>query len=199
MIPARVLVGVFMAFIAAAPFVLPEFQVALLNYIGLATMVSLGLVLLTGVAGVMSFGQQVFAGIAAYTTALITTKYGGSPWLALIIGLLLVAVVALFLGAITLRLSGHYLPISTIAWGIAIYFVFGNLDALNRYSGGAQGQRHACPVHRLSLRPRPTQCARLRREARIRDELAEPGDVGVSRRVVRFEERRDDLDLFKWQ
>ena len=34
-----------------------------------------------------------------------------------------------------MRLSGHFLPLSTIAWGIAIYFVFGNLDALNRYSG----------------------------------------------------------------
>ena len=135
MIPARLLLGVFIAFIAAAPFILPEFQVALLNYIGLATMVSLGLVLLTGVAGVMSFGQQVFAGIAAYTTALVTTKYGGSPWLALVIGLALVALVALFLGAITLRLSGHYLPISTIAWGIAIYFMFGNLELFGKYTG----------------------------------------------------------------
>jgi len=118
-----------------APFILPEFHVALLNYIALATMVSLGLVLLTGIAGVMSFGQQVFAGIAAYTTAVITTKYGGSPWLALIVGLALVALVALFLGAITLRLSGHYLPISTIAWGIAIYFLFGNLELFGKYTG----------------------------------------------------------------
>jgi len=134
-IPARAALATFIAFIAVAPFILPEFHVALLNYIALATMVSLGLVLLTGIAGVMSFGQQVFAGIAAYTTAVITTKYGGSPWLALIVGLALVALVALFLGAITLRLSGHYLPISTIAWGIAIYFLFGNLELFGKYTG----------------------------------------------------------------
>src|SRR5258708_28112114 len=96
MIPARALLGAFIAFIAAAPFILPEFQVALLNYIGLATMVSLGLVLLTGVAGVMAFGPQAFARIAAYTTAVITTKYGGSPWLALAVGLALVAGVPRF-------------------------------------------------------------------------------------------------------
>src|SRR5258707_15836143 len=96
MIPARALLATFVVFIAAAPFILPEFQVALLNYIGLATMVSLGLVLLTGVAGGMSFGQQVFAGIAAYTTAVITTKYGGSPWLALAVGLALGAGGSLF-------------------------------------------------------------------------------------------------------
>src|SRR5947199_7826542 len=123
MMPARAVLAAFITFIAAAPFILPEFHVALLNYIALATMVSLGLVLLTGVAGVMSFGQQVFAGIAAYTSAVLTTRYGVSPWISLVVGLAIVAGVSLFLGAITLRLSGHYLPISTIAWGIAIYFI----------------------------------------------------------------------------
>jgi ABC-type branched-subunit amino acid transport system ATPase component/ABC-type branched-subunit amino acid transport system permease subunit len=134
-IPARIALMVFIAFIAAAPLFLSAYQVALMNYIGLATLISLGLVLLTGVAGVMSFGQQVFAGLAAYTTAVLTTKYAASPWLALVLGLLLVAAVALFLGAITLRLSGHYLPISTIAWGIAIYFMFGNMELLGKHTG----------------------------------------------------------------
>ena len=135
MIPARAALAVFVAFIVTAPLYLSEFHVTLLNYIGLATMISLGLVLLTGVAGVMSFGQQVFAGLAAYATAVLTTKYGASPWIALVAGLILVAAVALFLGAITLRLSGHYLPISTIAWGIAIYFMFGNMEILGKHTG----------------------------------------------------------------
>jgi branched-chain amino acid transport system permease protein len=135
MIPARAALLAFGAFIATAPLFLSEFHVALLNYIGLAAMISLGLVLLTGVAGVMSFGQQVFAGLAAYTTAVLTTRYAASPWLALIVGLAIVGVVSLFLGAITLRLSGHYLPISTIAWGISIYFLFGNMELLGKYTG----------------------------------------------------------------
>jgi branched-chain amino acid transport system permease protein len=134
-IPARVALAAFVVFIAAAPLFLAEFQVTLMNYIGLATMIALGLVLLTGVAGVMSFGQQVFAGLAAYTTAVLTTKYGASPWISLFASLFLVAAVSLFLGAITLRLSGHYLPISTIAWGIAIYFLFGNMELLGKYTG----------------------------------------------------------------
>jgi len=83
--------------------------------------------------------------IAAYTTAVITTKYGGSPWLALAVGLALCGVVALFLGAITLRLSGHYLPISTIAWGIAIYFMFGNLELFGKYTGVPDVPRLASP------------------------------------------------------
>jgi branched-chain amino acid transport system permease protein len=135
MISARTALVAFLAFIATAPLFLSEYQITLLNYIGLGTMVALGLVLLTGIAGVMSFGQQVFVGLAAYTTAVLATRYGLSPWLGLAAGLALVALVSLFLGAITLRLSGHYLPISTIAWGLAIYFLFGNMELLGKHTG----------------------------------------------------------------
>ena len=121
-----------------APLVLPEFYVTLLNYTGLASIVALGLVLLTGVAGQMSFGQAAFVGIGAYTTAVLTTRYDMSPWLSLPAAIALTAVIALFLGFITLRLSGHYLPLGTIAWGIAIYFLLGNLEWLGKYSGIAE-------------------------------------------------------------
>jgi branched-chain amino acid transport system permease protein len=45
------------------------------------------------------------------------------------------AVVALLLGLLTLRLSGHYLPLGTIAWGISLYFLFGNLEFLGGHTG----------------------------------------------------------------
>jgi branched-chain amino acid transport system permease protein len=124
--------------------VLPEFYVTLLNYIGLYALVALGLVLLTGVGGLTSFGQAAFVGLGAYTTAYLTTAtelpaalavFGASPWLALVAGLLLTALVAGFLGAVTLRLSGHYLPLGTIAWGISLYFLFGNVSFLGGYTG----------------------------------------------------------------
>jgi branched-chain amino acid transport system permease protein len=135
MIPARAALWLLVLPIMGIPLLLGEFQVVQMNYIGIATIVALGLVLLTGVTGVMSFGQQVFAGIAAYATAVLTTQYGASPWLGLGFGLLLVAGVAMVLGAITLRLSGHYLPVATIAWGIAIYFAFGNMEILGKHTG----------------------------------------------------------------
>ena len=47
----------------------------LLNYIGVYALVAIGLVLLTGVGGVVSFGQAAFVGIAAYATAWLTTTY----------------------------------------------------------------------------------------------------------------------------
>jgi branched-chain amino acid transport system permease protein len=119
----------------AAPFALPSFYITLANYIGLAGIVALGLVLITGIGGLTSFGQAAFVGIGAYTSAYLTTVHGVSPWLTLPIGLALTAVVTLLLGLITLRLSGHYLPIGTIAWSISLYYVFANLEGLGGYNG----------------------------------------------------------------
>lgn len=113
----------------------PAFWITHLNYVGLASLVVLGLILLTGVGGLTSFGQAAFVGIGAYTTAYMTTALGWSPWLTLFVGLGLTFVIAYVLGAITLRLSGHYLPLGTIAWCLSLYYLFGNLDFLGRYDG----------------------------------------------------------------
>jgi len=113
----------------------PPFWITQLNYIGLFSLVALGLVLLTGVGGLTSFGQAAFAGIGAYSSAYLCTAYGLSPWVGLVAGLLLTAGVALLLGWLTLRMSGHYLPLATIAWSLALYYTMGNLDALGKYDG----------------------------------------------------------------
>lgn len=123
---------------------LPTFYVSLLNQIGLGALATLGLVLLTGVVGLTSFGQAAFIGVGAYTCAWLSMGVGlpvwlvplaGSPWLALPAGLLAAALIALVLGALTLRLSGHYLPLGTICWGLALYALFGTSEALGGHSG----------------------------------------------------------------
>ena len=124
---------------AAIPLVawlpLPDFWIVQLNYIGLYALVCLGVVLLTGVGGLTSFGQAAFVGIGAYTTAWLTLNLGMSPWLTVWIGLAITSVSALVLGAITLRMSGHYLPLATIAWGLSLYYLMGNLQVLGKYDG----------------------------------------------------------------
>ncbi len=117
------------------PVRIPEYWVTLLNYIGLYALVALGLVLLTGVGGMTSFGQAAFVGIGAYATGYVSTTLGLSPWLGLIAGVVLTGLLALCLGAVTMRLSGHFLPLGTIAWGLALYFLFGNLEFLGKYDG----------------------------------------------------------------
>ena len=127
------LLAVAIPLVAGLP--LPDFWIVQLNYIGLYALVCLGLVLLTGVGGLTSFGQAAFVGIGAYTTAWFTLNMGLSPWLTLWIGLLITAASALVIGAITLRMSGHYLPLATIAWGLSLYYLMGNLQVLGKYDG----------------------------------------------------------------
>ncbi|MFM0390427.1 branched-chain amino acid ABC transporter ATP-binding protein/permease [Paraburkholderia phytofirmans] len=117
------------------PIHVPEYWVTLLNYIGLYSIVAIGLVLLTGIGGMTSFGQAALVGIGAYATAYLTTRYGVSPWLALIAGVVVTALIALMLGLVTMRLSGHFLPLGTIAWGLALFYLFGNLEMLGKYDG----------------------------------------------------------------
>ena len=132
---SRVGLAVLAVAISLVPILLGSFTVSLLNDIGIGALVALGLVLLTGVGGATSFGQAAFVGIGAYATAWLTTAHGASPWLGLLFGLLLTGLAALAIGALTLRLSGHYLPLSSIAWGLSISLLFGNIDALGRHTG----------------------------------------------------------------
>ncbi|NCT82463.1 MAG: branched-chain amino acid ABC transporter ATP-binding protein/permease [Comamonadaceae bacterium] len=113
----------------------PDFWITQLNYIGLFSLVVLGLVLLTGVGGLTSFGQAAFAGVGAYATGYICTVMHLSPWLGLVAGLALTLVLALAIGLLTLRMSGHYLPLATICWCLALYYLVGNLEALGKYDG----------------------------------------------------------------
>ncbi len=131
----RVLVAAAVAVIAAAPLLAPAFYVTLLNYIGLYSLVALGLVLLTGVAGQISFGQAAFVGLGAYTTAVLTTQYGFSPWITLFIAIAITLVIGYVLGIITLSMGGHYLPLATIAWGISLYFLMGTIESFGGFTG----------------------------------------------------------------
>ena len=125
--------SLFMLALPALP--VPDFWITQSNYIGMYALVALGLVLLTGVGGLTSFGQAAFVGIGAYTSAFLSTQLGISPWLTLFVGVALAIVAALVIGAITLRMSGHYLPLATIAWGLVLYYSMGNTPGLGKYDG----------------------------------------------------------------
>lgn len=115
--------------------VLPPYWLTLLTYTGMAALVCIGLVMMTGYAGITSFGQAAFAGLGAYTTAIVTTQLGWSPWLGLGGGLAVTMVAAALIGWVTVRLSGHYLVIGTFAWSISLFYVFANVDGLGGYNG----------------------------------------------------------------
>ena len=129
------LLAILAVLVAGVPVFFSNFAVSLLNDVGIASLVALGLVLLTGIGGATSFGQAAFVGIAAYASAWLTTSQGLSPWLGLPFALTLTGLSAMAIGMLTLRLGGHFLSLSTIAWGLSIAMLFGNVDALGRHTG----------------------------------------------------------------
>jgi branched-chain amino acid transport system permease protein len=93
--------------------------------IGIAAILALGLSLLYGFAGQMSFAQAGLYGVGAYSSVIFTTKLGGNFLLGLLIGIVVPGVLACLIGIPTLRLRGHYLAIATLALqlGIVQFFI----------------------------------------------------------------------------
>nr|WP_234831227.1 branched-chain amino acid ABC transporter ATP-binding protein/permease [Rhodopseudomonas palustris] len=132
----------FVLAVAAAPVLISDYEIALLNYVGLAAIVVLGLVLLTGVAGLTSFAQAAYVGIGAYITGYVSSTYGLSPWLTLPLALAVAFVLALFGSLITARLSGHYLPLATLSLAVVAYYLFAALPQ----TGGQAGMTNIPPL-----------------------------------------------------
>ncbi len=131
----RVMVLGVAAFIAALTLLAPPGLATSFTYIGIDCMVAIGLVLLTGIAGLTSFGQAAFCGLSAYASAKLTTDYGWSPLEGLPVSLAVTALAALILGAVTIRLAGHYLVLGTLAWGTGIFYLMGNLPGFGGFNG----------------------------------------------------------------
>lgn len=113
----------------------PAYMVNIANLTGIAALVAIGLVVLTGVGGMTSFAQAVFVGFGAYTTAYLTTAHGWTPLAALVPALAVTALAALVVGAVTVSLSGHFLALGTVAWAVSFYYLFGSVPQLGLHTG----------------------------------------------------------------
>ncbi|MHB9026252.1 MAG: branched-chain amino acid ABC transporter permease [Armatimonadota bacterium] len=116
-----------------------NYSFGVLTFIAINTILAVGLNLLMGYAGQVSLGHAAFFGIGAYTSAVLTTHYHLSPWLAIVVGILLASVVALFIGIPCLRLRGHYLAMATLGFGWIVYIVFMHWDAVTLGPSGIEG------------------------------------------------------------
>ncbi len=81
----------------------------------------IGLNFFMGYTGQASFGQNAFACIGGYGSAILCVQYGWEPALALIASMVVAGVAALLIGYLTLRLRGHYLAMATFSLGLITY------------------------------------------------------------------------------
>ncbi len=112
---------IFTGIVIIFPFLgLSSFLLTQATFAGIYGIVAIGLGLLMGYAGQISLGQAAFYGVGAYTTAILTKTLGLNPWIGLIFAILLPVIIAFIVGHTMARLSGYYLAMATLAFGIIV-------------------------------------------------------------------------------
>lgn len=131
---------VFAAAVLLAPLALSGGYLAnVLVFVGINSMLALGLNLLLGYAGQISLGQAAFFGLGAYGSGVLTTTYAMNPWVAMIVVALGVAVFAFAIGFPVLRLKGHYLAMATLGVGVIANIAFNETVDLTGGPSGLSG------------------------------------------------------------
>lgn len=90
--------------------------------------------LVGGFAGVLPLGHAAFVGIGAYTSTILFLQYGISPWIGMIVGGIIAAVVGVLIGFPTFKLRGAYFALATIAFGEAIRVMLENIDYIGPFN-----------------------------------------------------------------
>jgi len=122
--------------LCVVPLLLGQYLLSILIFIGLYAIVALGLGLLIGYAGQVSLGHNAFYGLGAYTSGILSFRYGISPWIGIICGMALTGGIAYLIGKPILRFRGHMLVIVTCAVGLIFWGLFGEMDFITEgYEG----------------------------------------------------------------
>jgi len=93
-------------------------------FVGIYCLVTMGLSLLMGYAGQISLGHAAFFGLGAYTSGILCVNFSLSPWLAMLAGAVITALVAYTVGVPSLKLKGHYLAMATLGFGVIVNIFF---------------------------------------------------------------------------
>ncbi|HEX5265654.1 MAG TPA: ABC transporter permease [Acidimicrobiales bacterium] len=112
--------GVLLAGALILPFLVPSNDTYLFAAILIYCIVGLSLLVLTGWTGQISLGQFGLAGIGGATTAALFAQHGWNFAVALVAGVVVGALAALVIGLPALRISGPFLAVTTLAFGISV-------------------------------------------------------------------------------
>jgi len=113
-----------------------SYYLNVLVFVGIYSLITIGLSLLMGYTGQISLGHAAFFGLGAYTSGVLSTKFGVSPWLALLAAIFVTGGIAFLIGAPALKLKGHYLAMATLAFGYIVFIVFNQASSLTSGPSG---------------------------------------------------------------
>ena len=124
-----------------------SYHLQLLTFIGINTLLALGLNMLMGYAGQISLGHAAFYGLGAYTSAVLSATMNWSPWLALLAAIVLTTLVAFLVALPMLKLSGYYLGMGTLGFGMIVFILIRQWSTVTGGDSGLVG------IPSLSLGP----------------------------------------------
>lgn len=141
-------------FFALAFMIIPLFSpsayiLSTLIIIGLYGLICTGLSMLMGYAGQISLGHAAFYGIGAYSSAFVTVKMGLPSVAGIAVGILLAALIAYIVGIPTLKLTGHYLALATLGFGMIMFAIFKQLKGV---TGGLEGFLNIPPLNFFGIK-----------------------------------------------
>ena len=119
-----------------------HYFIGLINKMSITIVVVLGLQLMMGYCGLISFGQVAFMAIGAFTSAILSSTYGWPFWLALPVSGIVAGVVGIVGGTPALRIKGFYLALATLA----IHYIVAWLIMHLKITGGVVGLHTAAPT-----------------------------------------------------
>ncbi len=128
-------IGYLVAFIGFAilPLIIQsQYIIQILTLCGVNAILVISLGLILGMSGQLSLAQIGFFGIGAYTSGLLACRLGLSFWIGLPVGTVFAGAAGFLIGYPSLRLRGHYLAITTLAFMMILYQIFLNWVSLTR-------------------------------------------------------------------
>jgi branched-chain amino acid transport system permease protein len=130
-------IALFALILLLVPIIVPSnYFISVLIMIGFYTLICTGLNMLMGYAGQISLGHSAFYGIGAYSSAYVTAKLGMSPLVGILVGVVITIVIAYLIGIPSLKLSGHYLALATLGFGMIVFTFFKQIKSI---TGGSDG------------------------------------------------------------
>jgi branched-chain amino acid transport system permease protein len=120
---AITLAVVFAVYLAVSWQVTNSYYQLMLTLVPIWAVLGLSWNLLSGYAGLTSFGHAAFFGIGAYTVTLALVKFDITPWIGIPLGMVVGAGAAFLIGLPTFRLRGHYFALAMLAYPLAILYV----------------------------------------------------------------------------
>lgn len=124
-----------LALLYAFPLFGPQYLISLMNFISVTIILVLGLQIVSGYCGQISFGQSAFMAVGAYTSAILENQLTISFWLALPLSGIIAGIFGIIAGGSSLRVKGLYLAIATIAIHFVTMWLILHLDI----TGGTRG------------------------------------------------------------